>query len=70
LSSTFTLEALGLNTQPNSLSNSTVSLGLANYYLLNGQKEEAERLFKLITSGNQWASFAYITAEVELGRLK
>lgn len=56
--------------QPNSLSNSTVSLGLANYYLLNGQKEEAERLFKLITGGNQWASFAYITAEVELGRMK
>ncbi|WP_421800562.1 tetratricopeptide repeat protein [Haliscomenobacter sp.] len=56
--------------QPNSLSNSTVSLGLANYYLLNGQKEEAERLFKLITEGNQWASFAYITAEVELGRMK
>lgn len=52
--------------QPNSLSNSTVGLGLANYYLVNGQKAEAERLFKLITSGNQWASFAFITAEVEL----
>lgn len=56
--------------QPNSLSNTTLTLGLANYYYLNGQKEEAERLFKLITSGNQWASFAYITAEVELGRMK
>ena len=56
--------------QPNSLSNTTLALGLANYYYLNGQKEEAERLFKLITSGNQWASFAYITAEVELGRTK
>lgn len=56
--------------QPNSLSNTTLALGLANYYYLNGQKEEAERLFKLITAGNQWASFAYITAEVELGRQK
>lgn len=56
--------------QPNSLSNTTLTLGLANYYYLNGQKEEAERLFKLITSGNQWASFAYITAEVELERTK
>lgn len=56
--------------QPNSLSNTTLALGLANYYYLNGQKEEAERLFKLITSGNQWASFAFITAEVELGRTK
>jgi tetratricopeptide (TPR) repeat protein len=56
--------------QPNSLSNTTLTLGLANYYYLNGQKEEAERLYKLITAGNQWASFAYITAEVELGRAK
>lgn len=56
--------------QPSSLSNTTLTLGLANYYYLNGQKEEAERLFKLITAGNQWASFAYITAEVELGRMK
>lgn len=56
--------------QPNSLSNSTVGLGLANYYLINGQKEEAERLYRLITGGNQWASFAFIAAEVELGRGK
>lgn len=56
--------------QPNSLSNSTVGLGLANYYLINGQKEEAERLFRLVVSGNQWASFAFITAEVELERGK
>lgn len=55
--------------QPNSLSNSTVALGLANYYLLNGQKEEAELLFRVITAGNQWASFAFIAAEVELGRI-
>ncbi len=54
--------------QPNSLSNSTVALGLANYYLLNGQKEEAELLFRAITAGNQWASFAFIAAEVELGK--
>lgn len=39
--------------QPNSLSNSTVGLGLANYYLINGQKGEAERLYRLITGGNQ-----------------
>ena len=56
--------------QPNSLSNSTVTLGLANHYLLNGQKEEAARLFRVITDGNQWASFAFITAEVELKRIE
>ena len=55
--------------QPNSLSTSTMGLGLANYYLINGQKQEAERLFRVITAGNQWASFAFITAEVELGRI-
>ena len=68
-----TLEATKLQeeiAQPNSLSNSTVTLGLANHYLLNGQKEEAARLFRVITDGNQWASFAFITAEVELGRIE
>lgn len=55
--------------QPNSLSNSTLGLGLANYYLINGQKEEAERLYRVITGGNQWASFAFITAELELRRI-
>lgn len=57
-------------TQPNSLSNSTVALGLGNYYLLNGQKAEAARLFQVITAGNQWASFAFIAAEVELRRIE
>ncbi|MDX2067122.1 MAG: hypothetical protein SFV55_01790 [Haliscomenobacter sp.] len=57
-------------TQTSSLSNTTLALGLANYYLLNGQKEEAERLFRVITGGNQWASFAFITAELELKRIE
>ena len=57
-------------TQQNSLSNSTMGLGVANYYLINGEKAEAQQMYKLITSGSQWASFAYITAEVELKRLK
>lgn len=54
--------------QPNSLSNSTMGLGLANYYRINGQTAEAKRFYGLIRSGNQWASFAYIVAEVELSR--
>ncbi|MFN4144362.1 MAG: BNR-4 repeat-containing protein [Runella sp.] len=54
--------------QQNSLSHATISLGLANYYLLNGRKSEAEVLYKKLTAGNQWASFGYITAETELQR--
>ena len=57
-------------TQQNSLSNSTIGLGLANYYLINGQTAEAKIGYERITLGNQWASFAYITAEVELKRMK
>lgn len=57
-------------TQQNSLSNSTIGLGLANYYLINNQTEEAKIGYERITLGNQWASFAYITAETELKRLK
>lgn len=51
--------------QQRSLSSATVALGLANYYLLNNKPTEAQELYKRILAGNQWASFAYITAEVE-----
>ncbi|MCU0341088.1 MAG: BNR-4 repeat-containing protein [Spirosomaceae bacterium] len=55
-------------TQPNSLSNATMTLGLANYYLLNGKTTEGKELYQRLLGGNQWASFAYITAEIEASR--
>lgn len=52
----------------NSLSNVSVGYGLGNWYLYNGQRAEAEKIFRQIILGNQWASFGHIAAEAELSR--
>lgn len=52
----------------NTLSNASVGYGLGNWYLYGRQKADAEKIFRQITSGNQWASFGFIAAEVELKR--
>ncbi len=44
--------------------------GLGNYLLLQGKKEQARKVFELITASNQWAAFGYIAAEAELARMK
>lgn len=48
------------------LSNATIGYGLGNWYLYNQQRAEAEKLFRLVTTGDQWASFGFIAAETEL----
>jgi len=50
------------------LSNATIGYGLGNWYLYNGKRAEAEKIFKHVTAGNQWSSFGYIAAESELMR--
>ncbi len=50
----------------NSLSNASLGYGVGNWFLYNGKKDEALKIFRQITSGNQWASFGYIAAEAEL----
>jgi hypothetical protein len=57
-----------LNQPAESLSNATVGYGLGNWFLYNGEKAEAMKVFRQVTSGNQWASFGYIAAESELTR--
>lgn len=51
-----------------SLSNATIGYGLGNWFLYNGQRAEAEKIFTAVTAGNQWASFGYVAAESELKR--
>jgi hypothetical protein len=50
------------------LSNATIGYGLGNWFLYNGQPAEANKVFRRITAGNQWASFGFIAAEAELQR--
>lgn len=52
----------------NGLNNVSVTYGIGNWYLYNGQREKAFEVFRKITSSDQWASFGFITAEAELNR--
>lgn len=52
----------------NTLGSASLGYGIGNYFLYNGDKEKAFAIFRKITAGNQWASFGYIAAEVELKR--
>lgn len=56
--------------EANSLGSASVGYGIGNYFLLNGDREKAIAIFKKIVGGDQWASFGYIAAEVELRRLQ
>lgn len=50
------------------LSNATLGYGIGNWFLYNGERAEADKIFTQVTAGNQWASFGYIAAESELKR--
>lgn len=54
-----------IGTETNTLSSASLGYGLANWFLYNGEKEKAEKIFRQILSGNQWASFGFIAAESE-----
>lgn len=51
-----------------SLSNASLGYGLGNWFLYNGEREKAMKIFRRITAGNQWASFGFIAAEAERQR--
>ncbi|MBC7899699.1 MAG: tetratricopeptide repeat protein [Saprospiraceae bacterium] len=52
----------------NTLSNASLGYGWGNWNLYNGEPEDAMRIFRFVTDGNQWASFGYIAAEAEVKR--
>ena len=49
-----------------SLANTTLAFGLGNYYSINGDEDKAQSLFRMVTKGNQWSAFGYITSESRL----
>lgn len=57
-----------LTNDANSLSNASAGYGVGNWFLYNGKRDEALKIFRQITGGNQWASFGFIAAERELKR--
>lgn len=58
-----------LSEDANSLGDASAGYGVGNWFLYNGKRDEAMKVFQRITSGNQWASFGFIAAEAELRRL-
>jgi tetratricopeptide (TPR) repeat protein len=48
------------------LGSASLGYGIGNYFLYNGDRENAMTIFRKIVEGNQWASFGYIAAEAEL----
>lgn len=58
-----------LNQSESALDNATVGYGVGNWYYYNGDRDEAERIFRQVVQGSQWAAFGYIAAEAELWRM-
>lgn len=46
----------------------TQGYGVGNWYLCNGQTEQAREVFERVVAGNYWPAFGFIAAEVELAR--
>ena len=57
-----------IGNETNGLSKASIGYGLGNWFLYNGRRDEAEKIFRQIILGNQWASFGHIAAETELSR--
>jgi len=57
-----------IGNEASGLSKASIGYGLGNWFLYNGHHDEAEKIFRQIILGNQWASFGHIAAEAELSR--
>ena len=68
LVSTDTLRAEAL--QGSSAGAYSVLYGVGNWYLYNGRREEASKVFRQMLAGTQWTSFGYIAAEADSKRLR
>lgn len=47
-------------------SNSALKYAVGNWYMYHGKPEQARGIFNTMLSGNDWASFGYIAAEVDM----
>lgn len=60
---------LGAEDDPDTaLQIATQGYGVGNWYRVNGNEEEARRVFERILEGTSWAAFGYIAAEADLTR--
>lgn len=59
-------EAEVLNADPNIPAGASITYGVANWFLYNGQQEKAYNLMERFLKTSSWGSFGYIAAEVDL----
>ena len=55
--------------QAGSAGSNIILYGIVNWYLYNGPRHEALKIFRQMVAGDQWTSFGYIAAEADLNRL-
>jgi tetratricopeptide (TPR) repeat protein len=55
--------------QAESAGSNSILYGIGNWYLYNGRRDEALKIFRQMVSGGQWTSFGHIAAEADLKRL-
>lgn len=48
----------------------TQGYGVGNWYLVNGQREQAVDIFRQVVGGTYWAAFGYLAAEADLKRME
>jgi tetratricopeptide (TPR) repeat protein len=48
----------------------TQGYGVGNWYLINGDPDKAEALFREVLDGSYWPAFGYIAAEADLQRME
>jgi tetratricopeptide (TPR) repeat protein len=63
-------EADIVNDKMTDLEIATITYGIGNWHLYNGDKAKAKAMFEKIVSGKYWPAFGFIAAETELKRLR
>lgn len=59
-------ELLGSGDEADRIQSATAAYGVANWYLYNGQEQQASELFHEILESDTWPAFGYIAAEAEI----
>ena len=63
-------EALLDTKSPDPTQIATQGYGVANYYLVTGDRARAREVFERIVAGAGWNAFGFIAAEADLHRMK
>jgi hypothetical protein len=50
------------------LTMATQGYGVGNWFLYNGDREQAQRIFEQVVAGEYFGAFGFIAAEAELAR--